>query len=116
MVEGENLLAEPVGIEALEHFVVMRLVAGSYTKKLLDARYALHTHVAGNLYGIRAPRSDHLFTGPNELASDEGDTCRASSVEEPGELFVLFGSEGMIGGDSDETRGPVFEKYNHANR
>ena len=54
---------EDLLVQALVHTLQHRVILGVLVldrEILLDTRDALETHVLGNLYGIGAPRSDHL--------------------------------------------------------
>ena len=68
MVHGEHILVQPV-IHALKHGVVVS-VFRTYGEVFLYTRNAVETHVLCNLYGICAPRSDHLTARSHEESVD----------------------------------------------
>ena len=102
VVDGEDVLVEPF-VHALQHGVIGGVFVG-HGEVLLNACDAVHVHVLGYLYGVGAPRGDHLAAGTYEIALERLGLERGGLSIEPAQLALVFTTQHACLGGNDALR------------
>ncbi len=110
-VDGKHVLVE-ILVTVLQHRVVRSLLRLHFLE-FLDADDALDAHVLGNLYGIGAPRRNHLAARANEMAFHHFFFDFLGVAEKPCEFGNGFLGKPVNGIDCDNLLIIRLEKANH---
>ena len=109
---GLEYAAVEAVVAPLKH-LVKRIVAVAGEGEFFDARDALQSHVLGDFYGVGAPRCDHFFARTDEFAFDGCGNERGGAAKQPGELFLFFVTEAMVGLNGYYFSSTFLKEYNH---
>ena len=110
-VSGEYILVQTF-VHALQHWVMVSVFV-FYREILFNTGNAIQSHVLGDFYGIRTPRSNHFAAWTNEMSFQIVFTFGGGFSKKPAEFVDVCLGKYVVAFYGYHALGWGLEKKNH---